>query len=321
MKHRMTSRMNVLAGLLLAANACIAQQFPDRPIRIVVPYAPGSVSDATIRLIGNKMEAQLGQPVIMENRPGAAAMIGATVVAQGPADGYSLLWTSPAAISKVFVKSPPFDVRTDLAPVSAMCMSAHVLAVNISLPVKTLPEFVNHVKKNPGRLNYAQSANSTMLPMEFFKQVAGLDIVGVPYKGAAPANTAIVSGEVQAIFGLLTTFRPLEAAGKVRVLAGTFPRRPPAAPDVATFSELGYPDMVFPQTTTFLARSAVPADRLTKLSGVMTGIVGLPDVAKPCIDAGGETLTIQGAPLQKHVNDEIDRWGAAAVRAKFQPTE
>ena len=317
----MISRRNLVFGMLFAANACLAQQFPDRPLKIIVPYAPGSVTDPAIRSIASKMEAQLNQPVIVENRPGAAAMIGATAVAQAPADGYTLLWTAPIAISKVYFKNPPFDIRTDFAPVSGMCTSSYVMAISSSVPAKSLAEFVSYVKANPGRLNYAISANSTMLPMELFKSIAGLDIVGVTYKGAAPGNQAIAAGEVQAIFGFVTSFKPLESAGKVRILAGVFPKRPSVAPDIPTFAELGYPGVTLTQSTAFLARRAVPGDRLAKLSGIMTGLVGLPDIAKPCIDSGGEPLTVQGAAIQKQLDDEFERWSAAATRAKFQPAE
>lgn len=317
----MIRKAMLLAGLLIAANACVAQQFPDKPIKLIIPYAAGGTSDVTIRSITTRMEPQLGQPVILENRPGAAAMIGSSFVAQAPADGYTLLWTFPSAISSVFVKAPPFDVRTDFVPVSAMCMSAHVMAIGSSVPAKSLPEFVEYSKKNPGRLNYAQSANSTMLPMELFKSAASLDIVGVPYKGSAPATTALIAGEVQAIFGLLGSFKQLEAAGKVRIIAGLSQRRTASAPDLPTFVELGYPDMILPQTTMFLARRSVPAERLTKLSGMMTTIVGSQEVGKLCADSGGDAVATRGPALQKHLDDEMERWRTAASRAKFQPTE
>ncbi len=317
----MNSKTRLAAGLMLVAGSCFAQQFPDRPLRVISPYAAGGVSDATIRLMTTRAEPQLGQPIIVENRPGANAMIGSRFVAQAPADGYTMLWTFPAAISRTFIKDPPFDVRTDFVPVSGMCMTAHVLAVGTAVPAKSLAEFVDLAKSNPGRLNYAISANSTMLPMEMFKSIAGLDIVGIPYKGSAPATQAFMAGEVQAVFGLLASFKPLEAAGKARVLASIYPRRPAAAADIPTFSELGYPDLVLPQTTYFLARRGTPVDRLAKLSGVMTTIAASPEVGKACFDTGGEAVSARGAALEKYADDEIARWAAAATRARFQPSE
>lgn len=317
----MAGRLIASIASLMATGLCWGQTFPDRPIRVIIPYAAGGSSDAPIRFMTTRAEAQLGQPVVVENRPGANAMIGSNAVAQAPADGYTLLWTFPASISRIFVKAPPFDVRTDFVAASGMCMTAHTLAVSSSLGAKTLTEFVDIAKKSPGKLNYAISANSTMLPMEMFKSIAGLDIVGVPYKGSAPATQALMAGEVQAIFGLLASFRALEASGKVRVLASIAPRRQAAAPDLPTFAELGYPNVVLPQSTFFLARRGTPEDRVSKLSAALTTAAATPEIEKACVASGGEAVVARGAALQKHLDDEMERWAGAAARAKFQPTE
>jgi tripartite-type tricarboxylate transporter receptor subunit TctC len=315
----MIGRAILLAGGLSLASVCAAQKFPEHAVRLIVPYGAGASSDPAIRAFLASMEQKLGQTVIFENRPGAGAMIGSTFVARAPADGYTLLWIFPAAVSKTFVKDPPFDAQKDFTPLSGFCTSAHVLAINADVPAKTLAEFTAYAKKNPGRLNYAQSASTTLLAMELFKSLAGLDIVNVQYKGTAEATTALISGEVQALFGLIISFKQHVASGKLRILASTYPERAPAAADVPTFSELGYPGMKLTITTVFAARSDVPAERLATLAGAMP--VDLPEVEKTCVAAGGAAATQRGAALRKLVDSELEQWGNAAVSAKFQPPQ
>ena len=309
-----------LAGTLFMGTAP-AEDFPAHPLRLIMPYAAGSSSDVTVRLIANRVEPQLKQTIVIENRPGANALIGAAFVAKAPADGYTLLFTVPPAVSKIYFRNPGFDVRSDMVAVTGICATPYVLAVNSGVPAKSLAEFVSYAKANAGKLNYGDSANSTMLSMELFKSVAGLDVVVVPYKGAAPATQALVAGEIQALFGLVSSFKALEDAGKVRMLASTFPRRLAAWPNMPTFAELGYPDEKLTVTTTLLERRGAPPQALEKLALLFKPAVAAPEVVKVCTDAGGEPVTADMDQLQRSMGEEIDRWTFAASRARFVPQD
>jgi tripartite-type tricarboxylate transporter receptor subunit TctC len=237
----------LLAALGIHAGAPLAQSYPSRPIRIVVPYPAGGEIDLVARLFGPKMANALNQPVLVENRPGAGGNIGSDAVAKAAPDGYTLLMTpSNLAIAPSIYRKLPFDGLKDFTAVSQLCSTYLILVTNSRLPAMSVRELIALAKSRPASLNYGHAgAGSTLqLTMELLKTLAGIDIQAIPYKGTSPISTALVTGEVDAAFMSLATVVPHIKAGKLRALAVTSPVRSPVLPEVPTVVEAGVQDFV-----------------------------------------------------------------------------
>jgi tripartite-type tricarboxylate transporter receptor subunit TctC len=224
----------------LYGSPAAAENFPSKPVRVIVPFAAGGSVDALARVVGNKLAEQIGQPVVVENRPGAGGNIGADAVAKSPPDGYTILQnTVGQAIAPAIFRTLPFDTLRDFAPVTQLVASTLILVASPALPAKTIPELVELAKSKPGTLNYGMSGigNPLQLTMEMLKVATGLDAVAVPYKGDAPIMAALIAGEVQVAVVPLSIARPLIEAGQIRPLAVTGGRRSTVLPDVPTIAE------------------------------------------------------------------------------------
>jgi len=235
----------LLAGAAAFLPACAAAQFPDRALRLVVPQAPGSATDTVARILAPEMSKALGQPVVVENRPGGALTIGIDVVAKAAPDGYTIGMgpIGALAITRHMVAKLPYDIERDLQPVALVAKGHLLLAVSPSLPVKSVRELIELAKKSPGKLVNASSSNGSPghVAGELFKYMTGTDIVHVPYKGGAMAINDLIAGHVQMIFESLNSIAPHARSGKVKALAVSGARRSPGFPDLPTIAEAGVP--------------------------------------------------------------------------------
>lgn len=263
-------RIAVSLLLLAAAALAQAQPWPARPLRLVVPYPPGSTPDIVGRTLASGLQEAFGQPVVVENRSGAGGNIGAEAVARAAPDGYTLLIgiNGPAAINKFLYKNLPYDSDRDLAPVSLLAAAPQMLVVTPAVPAQDLRDFVEHVRRNPGRLSYASvgGGSASHLTMELLKTEARLFIVHIPYRGFPPAVTDMLGGNIQAMFAIIPAVLPHVKAGKLKALAVTALKRSESAPEVPSVAELGYRQLESLAWIGLLAPSGTPADVLARLN-------------------------------------------------------
>jgi tripartite-type tricarboxylate transporter receptor subunit TctC len=299
----------VLATSLATADA---QPYPNRPIKIVVPLTAGSPVDVVGRLVGNHLSAALRQPVIIENRPGAGATIGAKSVASADPDGYTLLHTAANhVIAPSAFKNLTYDPLKDFAPIGATATMPFLLVVTPNLPVRTVPELVAYSKANPGKLNWGYGlGTSPHLIGELFKRMAKADIASIPYKGGANAVTDILSGQIHMNIGTTATLMPLVKAGKLRAIAVIGERRYAELPDLPTIAEGGVP-MTFTFWSGLLAPGATPPDVVGKLSTTLNEVLASPELKASMAKLGLEPKP--GTPQQFGAFLEAERraWAEA----------
>ncbi|RZS81306.1 Bug family tripartite tricarboxylate transporter substrate binding protein [Pigmentiphaga kullae] len=293
--------------------------FPNRPVRIVVPYSAGGTADVLPRILGEKLSAAWGQPVIIDNRPGAGGNIGADIVAKAAPDGYTLLATPPAplAINQYLYKSLPFDPER-FAPVTVLARVPNVLAVKTGLPVKSAQEFIDYARKNRGQVTVATQGNGTTshLTGALVAAQAGLEFVFVPYKGTAPALADLMGGQVDAFFdNISSTFRQHES-GKVRILAVTGAQRSPLLPKTPTLAESGLPG--FDVSTWFgvVAPAGTPPEVVGKLNAAIVEALKMPDVRQKFIEQGAEVAGDTPARMAEFMRAERAKWKKAIDTAE-----
>jgi len=267
----------VLAVLCAVAITAHAQSYPSKPIRVVVPYAPGGTTDIVGRQVGQRMSELLGQPVIIENRTGANTAIGADAVAKSAPDGYTVLFTNDATfvLNPVLFPTLTYNVQRDFAPVATVTYVALALAVNAATPVSTMKELVAYIQARKGQLSYASfgAGSQPHIMGEMFKTLTKTDLVHVPYKGAGPAVSDVLGGQVLFTFPAFPTIQGHLKGGKLKVLAVSGDRRVPLAPDVPTFAEAGFKEMDMGAWYAFLAPAATPRDVVMKLNAAVNGIL------------------------------------------------
>ena len=261
--------MRLLAIALLLATQALAQPYPSRPIRLVVGFAPGGAADFVSRALQDPLSKALGQPIVVENRPGAGSSIAAEHAAKSAPDGYTVLIASPSSILVNPLLSPknPFQPLKELVPVSKVSASPLILAVNPALGIDSLPALIDYAKKNPGKLNYASSGNGSAphLAAVLFRRLAGIDIVHVPFKGGAPAVQSVLAGDTQLSFATPPSVLPLVQAGRLRALAVTSRQRTPLVPGVPGMAEAGLPDYEISFWYGFFVPSGTPPDVTRRL--------------------------------------------------------
>jgi tripartite-type tricarboxylate transporter receptor subunit TctC len=274
-------RLVLVFAALCASLAANAQTWPEKPIKFVVAAGPGSSLDTLARVIGEKLKDRLGQPVLVENRPAAGGTVAAAEVARATPDGYTMLlgFNGPLAFGPLLQKLP-YDVRKDLAPVIITSSQPNVLAVNASLPAKSLAELVAYAKANPGKLSYASVGNgsSSHLNMELLKAMAGFDAVHVPFNGSPPAVTATVQGETQMMFAVMQPLQPQIQAGKLRAIAVTTATRFPLLPELPAIAESGYPGFEALAWNGIMVPAGTPKPAIAKLNAEINSILKQPDV-------------------------------------------
>jgi tripartite-type tricarboxylate transporter receptor subunit TctC len=311
--HRVAAAIAGAAIILTPALSQAQSEYPNKPIKLIIGFAPGGSTDIVGRIVGQKLSERLGQPVIIENRAGAGGTIGADATAKSAPDGYTLTLgtTSTHAIAAGAYSKLPYDPVKDFTQVSLVAITPYLLVVNPQVPAKTLPEFVAHAKANPGKLNYASagSGTATHLAMEMLKDAARIDIVHVPYKGNAPADLAILAGEVQTVFGSMPALLQNVKAGKVRPLAVGTARRSPALPDVPTVAEQGYAGFEAALWLGILGPANMPRPIVDRLHKEITAIVATPEF-KAAMDANGAEPLGSASPeeFQEMLRGQVEKY-------------
>jgi tripartite-type tricarboxylate transporter receptor subunit TctC len=297
-------------GALLAAPAA-AQDYPSKPIRIIVPFAAGGPADIYARFIGQRLSDALGQPVVIEDRPGAGSVIGTDAVAKSAPDGYTLLMMSNThTVNESLIPNKPYQLMRDFVAVAPINYSDLVLVVHPSVPANSLKELIDLAKAKPKGLNYASSGPGTPYHMagELFKAMAGVDIVHVPYKGSSGARTDVLGGQVQMMFDAITTMAPNVRTGKLKGLGTTGKTRSSVLPEVPTVSEAGVPGYEAVIWLGIMAPAGTPKPIVDKLNAEITKIVTRPDVRESWSKQGAEPMAMTPAEFTRFMNDDIEKW-------------
>ena len=304
------------------APAALAQAFPSKPITIVVPATPGGAIDLAARLIGAKLSAAWGQPVSIDNKGGAAGMLGSDQVAKAAPDGHTLaLVASSHAINPSMYKKLPFDTLKSFEPVMQTHVVPLVLVVSNGIPAKTLPELIAHLKANPGKLSFASSGNGGAPHMsgELFKAMAGVDLVHVPYKGSTAAHGDLIAGRVALMFDTVAAVAGQIKGGNVRAIAVTTASRSAVLPDVPTMVEAGLKGYETSTWGGLLAPAGTPKDVIAKLNAEANKALAAPDVREKLAAAGIEPAGGSAAQFQAFIQSEMQRWAKVAQAAGVQP--
>jgi tripartite-type tricarboxylate transporter receptor subunit TctC len=309
------------AALPAVSRIARAQAYPARPVRYIVSAPPGGAQDILARLMGQWLSDRLGQPFVVENRPGGGTNIATEMVVRSPADGYTILSVAvPAAVNATLYERLNFDFIRDIAPVAGIIRVGLVIVVNPSFPVKTLPEFVAYAKANPGKVNMASAGNGTTphIAGELFKMMTDANIVHIPYRGGAPALTDLIGGQVQVYFGSISEAIEYIKAGKVRPLAVTTTTRSDALADVPTVADFvpGYEASAWfgvgaPRNT--------PAEIVDRLNKEINAGLADPKLKARLAELGGDPLPGSPADFGKLIADETEKWGKVVKFAKIKP--
>ncbi|MBL8382173.1 MAG: tripartite tricarboxylate transporter substrate binding protein [Burkholderiales bacterium] len=311
-----------LAALILVLSAAPAagQGYPARPVRFVVPITPGGSNDVVARAIAQKLTESWGQPVVVENRPGAGMNLGAEAVAKSPPDGYTWL----LGANNIFAFNPhmgrvPFDVFKDFAPVTQVAVVPFVMVVNPALPVKTVAEFIAHAKANPGRLNYASSGNGSpqQLATELLARTAGLSLQHVPYKGAVPAITDLLGGRIQVFIGAVNSLLPHVRENRLRLIAGAGAKRFAALPEVPAIAET-VPGVALDVWLGVFMPGATPREIVAKVNADIARVLLAPEVRASLAAQGIEAATGTPEALAQTIRDDHARWGKVIADANIR---
>src|SRR5262245_36835148 len=308
------------AALPTISRTAWAQAYPTRPVRLVVGLAAGGASDIAARLIGQSLSERLGQPFVIENRPGGGSNIATEAVVRAPADGYTLLLVGPPnAINATLYEKLNFNFLRDIAPVASISREPSVMEVSLSVPAKTVPEFIANAKANPGKISMASSGigGASHVAGELFKMMAGVDLVHVPYRGDALVVPDLISGQVQVYFGVMLASLGYIRAGKLRALAVTSATRQEALPDVPTVGEFlpgfearGWYGIVVPKAT--------PTQIVEKLNQEINAALADPNMKKRLTDLGCAVFAGSPADFGKFIADETEKWGKVVRAANIK---
>ena len=318
-------KSTTIALLLLSTSTfCAAATYPTRPIRIIDPFPPGGPSDIVNRAINQRFSEALGQPVVIDNRAGAAGIVGTEIVAKAAPDGYTLLLGPSGALTIQPTLNPklPYDPQRDFEPVSQLTSGPQVIAVNPGVPAKSVQELVALAKAKPGQLNYASggAATANHLAMELFKLAAGVDVVHLPYKGTGPALTAVLGGEAQMIISALLAALPHVKSGKLRALAVTSTTRSTAVPDLPTASESGLPRFETSSWHGVLVPAKTPRAIITQLHAVLVKTLNAPDVRERLTTQGLNVVASTPQEFAAHIKSETAKYArvikAAGIKAE-----
>ena len=301
-----------LLALACAAGAGAQQAFPNKPIRLVVGFAPGGNTDTVARVVGAKLGERLGTQVIIDNRGGAGGTIGTEIAARANSDGYTLTMgtTTTHAIAVAAYPKLRYDPVKDFEPIALVAIAPYLLVVNQNVPMQSLKEFISHVQSQPGKLNYASAgqATTTHLVMATLQQRAKLDMMHVPFKGNGPATAAVLGGQVQALFGALPPLLPHVQTGRVRALAVSSAKRLPSVPDVPTVAESGFPGFDMTLWLGFFAPKGTPAAVVKRLEAELVKVAQLADVKEQMSRQGLEAHSASAAELGRLTKTEIENY-------------
>ncbi|MFM1988078.1 MAG: hypothetical protein RJA99_1035 [Pseudomonadota bacterium] len=310
------------AGTAAAPRASAQAPYPNRPVRIVIGFGPGSGTDILARLIAEELRGALGQPFVVENRPGAAAQIAATQVAKAAPDGYTLFLTSNSShsVNPHVFRTLPYDPIADFTPIGGTAYFPFVLAVNATLPVRTPQEFVSYARANRGRLNYAYGTPTVQIPAEALNRLLDLEATGIAYKSSPGALTDVIGGQAQFLVVDLASARPHLQSGKLRALAVTTSRRTALAPELPTIEEtLGLKDFDLAAWTGLFGPANLPKDVVDRLSGALMQSLAKPEVRERIVTAGAEPTPSDPAAFGALVRRQLEAWGRKVADAGIQP--
>ena len=307
---------------VLASWAAWGQSYPARPVKVVVPYGVGGSADVYARFLGAKLQDSLGQPVVIENRPGGGSIVGTDVVAKSEPDGYTLLMMSNThTVNETLIAKKPFDLMRDFAPITGVSYSDLLMVVATSVPAGSLKELIALAKSRPGELNYASSGNGTPYHMagELFKALAGVDMVHVPHKGSDQARASVLGGQVQMMFDAVPTMAANARAGKVKALATSGARRSPVTPDVPTLAEAGLPGYESGIWLGLMAPKATPRPVLERLNAEVNRIISSPEVKEAWLKQGTVAMGMSIEEFDRFLRDEIVKWAKLVKAAGIKP--
>jgi len=302
----------LLLGLLATSFAGLAQQtYPNRPVKIIVPFAASGPADNYARFMAQRLQEALGQSFVVDNRPGAGSIIGTDAAAKSAPDGYTLLMMSNTqTVNESLIPVRPFNLIKDFVPIAPINYSDLVLVAHPSVPAQNLPELIKYAKANPGKINYASSGNGTPYHMagELFKYMAGVNMTHIPYKGSAAARTDVLSGQVDVMFDAVTTMTENIKAGKVRGLATTGRTRSTVAPELPTVNEDGVPKYEALIWLGIMAPTGTPDAIVQRLNTEINKIVNAPDVKATWAKQGAVAMSMTAPVFAKYVADDVAKW-------------
>jgi tripartite-type tricarboxylate transporter receptor subunit TctC len=310
-----------LLWLTLAAGGAAAQEYPTKPIRFIVPYPPAGGTDIVARILNEPLTAALGQPIVIDNRGGAAGNIGTDIVAKAAPDGYTILFTlSSHTINPKLYSNLPFDVEKDFVPISLAATLPQILVANPSLPANNVRELIALAKAQPGKLNYASvgTGSPAHIAGELFKLKTGVDIVHVPYKGGGPAIADTLGGQVQLAFVSIPAALQYVKAGRLRALAVTSDTRSLAAPDIPTLVESGVPDCVVNSWYGALAPTKTPPAIIAKLQAAFARVLAMPEVKEKLFLQGAEAAASTSEEFDRRIRAELKQWEYVIREAKIK---
>jgi len=308
----MNKPIAAFVALAAAAGSAIAQSYPAKPVRFIVPFAAGGGSDFVARVVAQKFNEAFGQPLVVDNRGGAGGMIGTDLAAKAAPDGYTLLLGSagPLAIQPGLTPRIPYDPLRDFAPITLVTSMPYVLVVHPSLPVKSVHELIALARAKPGQLNFASpgTGTTTHLATELLKMLAKVDVVNVPYKGVAPALADLLAGQVQFMSGDLSTVMPQVRSGRLRALAVTGAKRSPLAPELPTIAEAGVPGYEASGWFGVLAPAGTPRDLVARLNAAIVKGISEADARERLATLGGDVVANSPAEFAAYLRDDLAKW-------------
>jgi tripartite-type tricarboxylate transporter receptor subunit TctC len=320
----MIARLLTLPFILLLAAAlpAWAQDYPVRPVRVVVAFAPGTTSDIIGRTIAEKLTQQMGQPFVVENRTGAGGTIGAESVARAEPDGYTLLLSTAALpVSAHVYPNLRYNTAKDFASVTVISHSPLLLAANLDFPARSVQELIEYTKKNPAKVSFGSAGVGTShhLTGEKFKLDTGIDMLHVPYKGSGPAHIDLLGGQIQLMFDNIVALIPHVRGGKVRALAVSSAKRHPLLPDVPSIQETGVKDFETVAWFGIVAPAGTPRNVITRLNAETLKALKLPDVAKRLVDSGSDIIGNSPEQADEFLRAEVEKWGKVVRAANVKP--
>jgi tripartite-type tricarboxylate transporter receptor subunit TctC len=312
-----------LLALALLVATTVAAQYPSRPIRWIVPYTPAGITDSVTRIVAQRLEGALGQPVVIENKPGANSIVGAESVARSAPDGYTGLTViaAHAANATLYAGTLPFDPVKSFAPVALVGVAPLILVVNNDFPARDVKELVDYARANPGKISFGSSGvgSAAHLTTELLKQTAGIEMVHIAYKGTAPALTALLAGDIQVLVDVPITMLPQVRAGKVRALGLFSPRRIAGAPEVPTVAEAGGPAIEGSTWVMFLVPAGTPREIVARLSTETAKVLAAPEIRARFAELGVEPVGGTPAEAARFLDEEIAKWARVIATAKVKP--
>ncbi len=316
------ARPAVLAAVALLACPTVASAaaaYPDRPVRMIVPFTPGGGTDLVARMIAQRLSENMGQTFVVDNRPAVDGVVGTEIAARSQPDGYTLLQVSTShAINVALGRKLPYDTLKDFAPIAHTANQQLILVVNPALPVRSVKELVAYARAKPGALNYGSSSNATALPTELFKAMTGTQIQHIPYKGSPPMLADLIGGQIQMSIAAAISAIPQVRSGKLRVLAIGDSRRSPEMPDLPTIAEAGVPGYQATIWSGMLAPAGTPASIIDRLNREVVQVVRAADFRAKLLELGAESVGSTAAEWGAFLRNEIEKWQKIAKRANMR---